>query len=93
MACDDCICTGSCAFVTKAEQPYFQAYRLAKRLPLGASWKSYEFMAWIGSQWRAWRRLRGLGPYQSVTHEQRDDFEAWLFDRVGHPAAQVQKAA
>lgn len=93
MACDDCICNGSCAFVTKAEQPYFQAYRLAQRLPIGAPWKGYEFSAWISTQWSIWRRLRGLAPLHPVSQQQRADFQAWLFERVGHPAADQAKAA
>lgn len=93
MACDDCICTGACAFVSSAEQPYFQAYRLAQRLPIGAAWKGYEFSGWISGQWSVWRKLRGVAPFQPVTQAQRADFEAWLFHRVGHPGAAKAKAA
>lgn len=86
--CDDCICdAGPCAFVDKWEQPYFQAFRLARRLPIGSSWRGADFLIWIGRQWGAWRALNGLGLHTPVDATQRQSFQAWLFERVSHPEA------
>lgn len=93
MTCEDCICTGSCAFVTKDEQPYFQAFRLAHRIPIGSAWKGYEFSAWISEQWSAWRRVNGLMANQNITTQQHAEFKDWLFERVGHPAARKMEVA
>lgn len=86
--CDDCICGGAgCAFVTIDEQPYFQAYRLASRIAVGEPWRGFDYIIWIGGQWKAWRKLNGLTPTESISPDQREAFEAWLFARVSHPEA------
>lgn len=86
-ACDDCAhgCRDGCAYVRPDEQPYFQAFRLAHRL-LGDDWKTWDFVAWIGEQWRAFERERGH-PYDHFRATYREEFQSWLFGRVGHPRA------
>lgn len=93
MTCDDCVCTGRCVFVTSAEQPYFQAYRLAFRLPVGEPWRGVDYVLWIGSMWSAWRRMNGIAAFHPLTAKQHAEFKAWLFARVGHPAAAPQLKA
>lgn len=79
MTCDDCICEGgSCAFLTSAEQPYFQAYRLAARIPIGAPWKGWEFSTWIMGRWRSWRAARGIKRSEVLSADQKAEFGAWL---------------
>jgi hypothetical protein len=85
-SCDDCICNGDCQFLDRREQPYFQAYRFARRIARGAEWRGFDFIIWIGRQWGAWRAANNLTPHEPVSEPERLRFQSWLFQRVGHPA-------
>lgn len=91
--CDDCAhgCRDACAFISADEQPYFQAYRLAKRIPPGEPWDAWDYMAWNAASWRAFCAERGVPESQRLLHAEA--FQAWLFRSVGHPAAPATEEA
>jgi hypothetical protein len=75
--CDDCVCEGrGCQFIRPDEQPYYTAFRLRHRaIERPANW---DFVSWIGRQWRAWRKAHGLSPEQTISEQQRADFGRWV---------------
>lgn len=85
--CDDCghQCREGCAFVSPNEQPYFQAFRVAKRIPIGEPWDAWDYLTWNSAQWRSFCEARGVSEAQKLLHA--DDFRGWLFRSVGHPAS------
>lgn len=84
--CDDCTreCRNGCAYVRPDEQPYFQAFRLAHRIG-GDDWDTWDFMRWMRCQWDAYGKEHGVYDHQRLLH--REQFQAWLWSRVGHPEA------
>lgn len=85
--CDDCGhgCRQQCVYIQNDEQPIFQAYRLATRLLPDEPWRTWEFMAWVGSKWSAFDAA--TGGTAATRPRRRDQFRAWLFVEVGHPRA------
>ena len=85
--CDDCAhgCRERCVYVREDEQPYFQAFRLDRRIAPGEPWSAWDYMMWNGRQWAAFAAWRGISREQATVHA--DEFRAWLFQRVGHPEA------
>jgi len=55
-------------------QPYYRAWLAVG----GERSKPWDYMAWIGGQWRAWEATQGRKPDSPKDDADRDAFLAWL---------------
>ena len=85
--CDDCGhgCRERCIFVSADEQPWFECYRIARRILPGEPWKTWEYSTWIRGEWAAFCGPRSIPDHHRRVHQ--DAFHNWLLARHGHPAS------